>query len=414
MRVFTAVRHSNDPVRFYGGLWSANFYPALLQLGHEIVESQTDLLATSRFMNVATEFTRQETEVRAQTTERILSEVREAHQERPVDLFLSYFYNAHFDPAGFDVLRRLGIPSVNFYCNSIYQFPLVAAVASKVDYSWHAERDARADYRAVGATPIWVQMGADPQVYRPVEGGPRRQTACFVGQRYADRALWTAALIRAGVPVEIYGPGWGASSGTELTAVSGREDSYLGRTLHSPGSFSSYAKVLSETLRAEGVAGGIRRVLDQIAQQRESARLVPLLSPFAKGAVPFQRIAEVFSSTAVCLNFSNVWADGRPGSRLVPHVRLRDFEAPMSRTCYLTGHTEEIAEFFEIGSEVDTYRTPDELVDKARYYLAHPAAAERLRAAGYGRAMRDHTWVRRFEQLFSLLGDVLPMQTLHH
>jgi spore maturation protein CgeB len=102
----------------------------------------------------------------------------------------------------------------------------------------------------------------------------------------------------------------------------------------------------------------------------------------------------------VVLNFSNVWADGLPGSALIPHVRLRDFEGPMCRACYLTGHTDEIGEFYEVGREIDTYRTQEELVDKTRYYLTHPEAAEKLREAGYQRALRDHTWTRRFQELF--------------
>ena len=36
MRIFTAARHSNDPAKYYGGLWSSNFYPALRELGCEI------------------------------------------------------------------------------------------------------------------------------------------------------------------------------------------------------------------------------------------------------------------------------------------------------------------------------------------------------------------------------------------
>lgn len=81
----------------------------------------------------------------------------------------------------------------------------------------------------------------------------------------------------------------------------------------------------------------------------------------------------------------------------------------MSRTCYLTGHTDEIAEFYDLGREVDTYRTTDELVEKTRFYLAHPVAAERLREAGYRRALTDHTWRRRFEALFAKVG--LPAAT---
>ena len=46
----------------------------------------------------------------------------------------------------------------------------------------------------------------------------------------------------------------------------------------------------------------------------------------------------------------------------------------------------------------------EELVDKTKFYLSHPEAAEALREAGYQRARRDHTWVRRFEQLFREIG----------
>ena len=84
MRIFIAVRHSIDPRYFYGGLWSGNFYPALRQLGHEIVESQVDLLPLSYFMDVPANFTREELARRAQVTEEILAEVRRAHRERPL------------------------------------------------------------------------------------------------------------------------------------------------------------------------------------------------------------------------------------------------------------------------------------------------------------------------------------------
>jgi spore maturation protein CgeB len=85
-------------------------------------------------------------------------------------------------------------------------------------------------------------------------------------------------------------------------------------------------------------------------------------------------------------------------------VRLRDFEAPMCGTCYLTGYTDEIAEFYELEKEILTYRDGQELVDKTKYYLSHPAAAERVRRAGYERARRDHTWTQRFKQLFAAVG----------
>ena len=213
MRIFAAVRHSK--VHSSSSLWTRNFYPALAELGHEVVESQTDLDPGSRFMDVSGGFTRQENSVREELTNRIVAELKLAHEQKPIGLFLSYFYNSHFHPDGFDEIRRMGIPSVNFYCNSIYQFELTEQIAAKVDFAWHAEKHARGSYLAVGARPVWVQMGADPVVYRPHEVG-RSGQVCFVGRRYADRDRCAAAVIEAGIPFDLFGDGWGRQRTSRL------------------------------------------------------------------------------------------------------------------------------------------------------------------------------------------------------
>lgn len=399
MRIFTAVRHSANPRFYYGSLWSGNFYPALRQLRHEIVESQVDLLPASRFMQISGDFTPQEQEVRARITQQIIDEVRQTHSQQPLDLFLSYFYNAHFEPAGFAAIHQLGIPTVNFYCNNIHQFELVSEVAVKVNFAWHAEKAARELYLQVGANPVWVQMGADPEVYHPVPQLTRQLKACFVGQRYADRDRYLAKLIASQVPVDIYGSGWG---GRDFSHGSIDDSTYLGRRTSKPGGLMSYAQVIWQNIKRQGVLAGTRRTLRQLHHRHQSQQMVPLLASSAYGFA--KDISHTFARYEVVLNFSNVWADGRPGSKLISHVRLRDFEAPMCWTCYLTGYTDEIAEFYELGKEVDTYRTPEELADKTKFYLAHPAEVERVREAGYQRALRDHTWKERFKQLFQQIG----------
>jgi spore maturation protein CgeB len=398
MRIFTAVKHSTDPKFYYGGLWSANFYPALRQLGHEVVESQVDLLPASKFMDVARNFKQQELEIRARITEGIIDEVKQAHSKRPIDLFLSYFYNSHFDPLAFDDLDRLGIPSVNFFCNAIFQFDWVADIAPKATFSWHPEKETQKHYLKAGANPVWVQMGADPDVYHPVPEVARLPKACFVGQRYCDRDRWLASLVRHGVPVDIYGVGWlPQRNGTVTKQVVTSHETGVRHT-SKPGTISAYLAVVRENIGKNGWLGGGVRTLKQSVYTIQSRRLHSSLQPYAKEWA--KDLSEVFAKYEVVLNFSNVWADGRSGSPLIPWVRLRDFEAPMSRACYLTGYTDEIAEFYELGKEIDTYKGPEELIEKTHYYLKHPAEAEKLRQAGYRRAKRDHTWVRRFEDLF--------------
>lgn len=341
-------------------------------------------------MDAAGPFAANQESTRGELTYRILDEIKSIHTKRPLDLVLTYFYNSHFDPAGFDEIHRLGVPTINFYCNSMYQFELVAAIAAKVQFSWHAEKDAREKYLKVGANPVWVQMGADPYIYRPVPA-IRESKAVFVGQKYADRDRFAASLVRAGVPVHLYGTGWGTTTNDR----SNMEE--IPR-----GSFNSYVEAINGNIHRHGLVGGLARTWRQYCYRRESRALRSVYSPSARGFAT--TVAETFGRYEVVLNFSNVWADGRPGSDLIPHVRLRDFEAPMCKTCFLTGHTDEIGEFYKIGEEIDTYASPEELVDKTRFYLARPDSAEKLREAGYQRALRDHTWDRRFEELFRKTG----------
>jgi spore maturation protein CgeB len=76
----------------------------------------------------------------------------------------------------------------------------------------------------------------------------------------------------------------------------------------------------------------------------------------------------------------------------------------MSGALYCTGYTDELAEMFEPDREVIVYRNEHELLDKVRFYLCHPELAQKVREAGRQRALRDHTYHRRFQQLFSALG----------
>jgi hypothetical protein len=91
LRILCALRHANDPNRYYGGLWISNIYPALREFGHEIIESQTDLLPHESLLGCSWNFTQEELELRATTTEQILAGMRAPHNRQPLDLFLSYF-----------------------------------------------------------------------------------------------------------------------------------------------------------------------------------------------------------------------------------------------------------------------------------------------------------------------------------
>jgi len=111
----------------------------------------------------------------------------------------------------------------------------------------------------------------------------------------------------------------------------------------------------------------------------------------------------MFSQSRVSLGFATA-GDSHLADKRLTHLRLREFEAPMSGALYLTEDQPELAEYFVPGKEVLTYTDQADLLEKARYYLAHPEQSERIRHAGLQRARRDHTWQHRFSELFAALG----------
>jgi hypothetical protein len=114
-------------------------------------------------------------------------------------------------------------------------------------------------------------------------------------------------------------------------------------------------------------------------------------------------LIRMFSRSRISLGFATA-GDSHLGAHRLTHLRLREFEAPMSGALYLTEHQAELAEYFVPGAEVLTYTDPDDLLDKVHYFLGHQDQAERVRRAGLERARREHTWRHRFNQLFAELG----------
>ncbi|MEW6380721.1 MAG: glycosyltransferase [bacterium] len=85
-------------------------------------------------------------------------------------------------------------------------------------------------------------------------------------------------------------------------------------------------------------------------------------------------------------------------------LKLRDFDGPMSGSLYLTHDNPDLYELFDVGREIVTYRTPDECVDKVLYYLHHLDEALAIGEAGRKKAVREHTWEKRFEKMLKVIG----------
>jgi len=85
-------------------------------------------------------------------------------------------------------------------------------------------------------------------------------------------------------------------------------------------------------------------------------------------------------------------------------LKGRDFEVPMCSALYLTNEQADLHRVYDVGREVVTYRSKEDCRDKIRYLLAHPDECARIRHDARQRCLRDHTWKRRFQDLFVVMG----------
>ena len=93
-------------------------------------------------------------------------------------------------------------------------------------------------------------------------------------------------------------------------------------------------------------------------------------------------------------------------------ANMRIFEATGCGRLLLTEHRENLADLFELGREIETFRSPAELHDKIRYYLRHPEEREDIAQRGRERCHREHSMDVCVRDLDSLIRNHLERKRL--
>lgn len=143
-----------------------------------------------------------------------------------------------------------------------------------------------------------------------------------------------------------------------------------------------------------GIRGQIVHVL-----RRAGIQVAAYGSGWENGRITTEDVPRLFAQSKIILGVSAIGH-----CQDFVGLKLRDFDAPMSGSCYVTQHNDDLHELYEVGREIVTYRDIDECVEKVRYLLGHESARETIAKAGRERALRDHTWDKRFATLIQHLG----------
>jgi spore maturation protein CgeB len=81
-------------------------------------------------------------------------------------------------------------------------------------------------------------------------------------------------------------------------------------------------------------------------------------------------------------------------------MKARPFEIAASGAMAINGPFEELAECFQPGAELAVAQSHREWLDAIVYYLEREPEREKMAAAALQRCLAEHTYERRFNQLF--------------
>jgi len=126
--------------------------------------------------------------------------------------------------------------------------------------------------------------------------------------------------------------------------------------------------------------------------------------PFGRGWPNSKRLSQ--GDLIKVYNQSKITFNSYFSSKDTIALNGRDFEALGCGSFVVTQEIEEIKEYFIPGKEIVTYRDIDDAAKKIKYYLEHNKEREAIERAGHERALRDHTYEKRFNEIFAFADKI--------
>lgn len=218
------------------------------------------------------------------------------------------------------------------------------------------------DYHKIGYKNVIVGgWGCNHDLYKPLNL-PKIYDVTFVGQPHGDRKKIVSAIKKAGINIECFGRGWpnGKVSQDEMIKIFNQSKINL-----------NFSK--------------------------------------CSGSYDLKHIIKIFISVKnnkIIINSPLSWIPNLKSliARSQNEIKGRNFEIPGCKAFLISGYAEGLEKFYELDKEVVCFYDKKDLINEIKFYLAHEKEREEIAEAGYKRTMNFHTYEKRFNNIFKIMG----------
>ncbi len=306
-----------------------------------------------------------------------------------IDLFFTGYGESYLNEELLSELKLKGIPSILFCSDNLLDPFEHLNISRYFDLVWLTSRETEYLFSNMGAKTIILPYAANPNIYRGLKT-ENINKALFIGSPYGSRANIINKLASNRIEIDLY-----TDIDNKYTHAN-----YIEKIINRfPKKIRSFSNLLKFQVG--------RKVLLAALKQKISGSAGVASSPYINrySGISFDSMYEAYGRYAVSLSSTAARNTGVLQNP-VNVINLRSFEIPMSGGVQLCAFSNELAEYFEDGREIVFYYSDDELIEKASYLTSARSAnyLSNIRKCARERALRDHTWAKRFRAVFSRLG----------
>lgn len=134
--------------------------------------------------------------------------------------------------------------------------------------------------------------------------------------------------------------------------------------------------------------------------------------------VTFQDMEFIFRKSKINLNISNsanndirfvlsdnsIFEEWKQAPKKAEQIKARNFEIPLAGGFQLSNYVLGLERFWEIGTEIAVYTTPEECIQQIRYFLDNETERHNITLKSHKRALNEHTYSNRLD---AILGAIL-------
>jgi spore maturation protein CgeB len=282
-------------------------------------------------------------EMKAHGAEEMNRRLLAAAEEAGPDLSFFVLFEDEIEPETIRGVSDAGGPTVNWFTDDHWRFDRFSRhFAPAFDWSITTDRDSLPKYEAIGYENVILSQWACNGYAYDWTGRELEYDVTFIGQSYGKRPATVERLRAEGFDVRCWGFGW------------------------------------------------------------------------PEGRIEQEEMVRVFGASRINLNLSSAFSPYRLPMRVLrriagkgerkSQIKGRTFEVPGSGGFLLTDHVAYLEDYLTPGEEIGVFESPDDLVTQVRWWLEHEDERAKAAEAGYRRVRAEHTYDRRFAEIFDRIG----------